>query len=32
MITCNYYDGYGRTVLVCVPKAEAAAALAAVGA
>lgn len=21
--TCNYYDGYGRTELVCVPKAEA---------
>lgn len=20
--TCNYYDGYGRTVLVCVPKNE----------
>lgn len=27
--TCNYYDGYGRTELVCVPKDEAAAALAA---
>lgn len=24
MITCNYYDGYGRTILVCVPKSEAA--------
>lgn len=24
--TCNYYDGYGRTELVCVPKAEARAA------
>lgn len=24
--TCNYYDGYGRTELVCVPKDEAAAA------
>lgn len=24
LITCNYYDGYGRTVLVCVPKSEAA--------
>ncbi|MBR3235246.1 MAG: class B sortase [Atopobiaceae bacterium] len=24
LITCNYYDGYGRTVLICVPKAEAA--------
>lgn len=21
--TCNYYDGYGRTELVCVPKSEA---------
>lgn len=21
--TCNYYDGYGRTQLVCVPKSEA---------
>lgn len=20
--TCNYYDGYGRTLLVCIPKAE----------
>ena len=20
--TCNYYDGYGRTLLVCVPKSE----------
>jgi len=20
--TCNYYDGYGRTILVCVPKSE----------
>lgn len=29
MSTCNYYDGYGRSLLVCVPKAEAAAALAA---
>lgn len=25
--TCNYYDGYGRTELVCVPKAEAEAAM-----
>jgi len=24
LITCNYYDGYGRTVLICVPKGEAA--------
>lgn len=23
LITCNYYDGYGRTVLVCMPKSEA---------
>ena len=23
LITCNYYDGYGRTVLICVPKDEA---------
>lgn len=23
LITCNYYDGYGRTVLLCVPKEEA---------
>ncbi len=22
LITCNYYDGYGRTVLVCAPKNE----------
>ena len=22
LITCNYYDGYGRTVLLCVPKEE----------
>lgn len=29
MSTCNYYDGYGRSLLVCVPKAEAAAVLAA---
>lgn len=29
LITCNYYDGYGRTILVCVPKDEANAALAA---
>lgn len=31
LITCNYYeefDGYGRTVLVCVPKGEAREALA----
>lgn len=21
--TCNYYDGYGRTELVCIPKSEA---------
>lgn len=27
LITCNYYEGYGRTVLLCVPKYEAAAAL-----
>lgn len=20
--TCNYYDGYGRTILVCAPKSE----------
>ncbi len=26
LITCNYYDGYGRTVLLCVPKDEASAA------
>lgn len=26
--TCNYYEGYGRTELVCVPKAEAESALA----
>ncbi|WP_234966923.1 class B sortase [Olsenella urininfantis] len=26
MSTCNYYDGYGRTIFVCVPKAEASAA------
>lgn len=25
--TCNYIDGYGRTILVCVPKSEANAAL-----
>lgn len=25
--TCNYYDGYGRTELVCVPKDEARAAV-----
>lgn len=24
MITCNYYEGYGRTILICVPKSEAA--------
>ena len=32
LITCNYYEeyeGHGRTILVCVPKQEAAAALAA---
>lgn len=29
LITCNYYDGYGRTVLVCVPKDEAAGSVAA---
>ena len=23
LITCNYYDGYGRTILVCIPKSEA---------
>ncbi len=28
LITCNYYDGYGRTVLICVPKREAREALA----
>lgn len=22
LITCNYYDGYGRTILVCMPKEE----------
>ena len=22
LVTCNYYDGYGRTVLMCVPKDE----------
>lgn len=22
LCTCNYYDGYGRTLLLCVPKAE----------
>ena len=22
LATCNYYDGYGRTLLVCVPKSE----------
>lgn len=22
LITCNYYDGYGRTILVCAPKDE----------
>ena len=27
LITCNYYDGYGRTVLLCVPKSEAISAL-----
>ena len=27
LITCNYYEGFGRTVLLCVPKDEAAAAL-----
>ena len=27
LITCNYYDGYGRTVLLCVPKEEAEAAI-----
>lgn len=26
LVTCNYYDGYGRTILVCVPKDEAKAA------
>lgn len=29
LCTCNYIDGYGRTVLVCVPKDEAQAATAA---
>lgn len=24
LITCNYYNGYGRTILICVPKSEAA--------
>ena len=24
LITCNYYNGFGRTVLICVPKTEAA--------
>jgi len=23
LVTCNYEDGYGRTILVCVPKSEA---------
>ena len=23
LATCNYYDNYGRTLLVCIPKAEA---------
>lgn len=27
MSTCNYYDGYGRSILVCIPKEEAEAAL-----
>jgi sortase B len=27
--TCNYYEGYGRSILVCVPKSEASAATAA---
>lgn len=27
LVTCNYYDGYGRTILVCVPKADAEAAI-----
>ncbi len=27
MSTCNYYDGYGRSIIVCVPKSEAKAAL-----
>lgn len=27
LITCNYYEGYGRTVLLCVPKEEADAAI-----
>ena len=22
LCTCNYIDGYGRTILVCVPKNE----------
>ena len=22
LCTCNYIDGYGRTILVCVPKSE----------
>ena len=26
MSTCNYYEGYGRSLLVCVPKSEAQAA------
>lgn len=26
LVTCNYYDGYGRTILVCVPKEDAEAA------
>ena len=29
LCTCNYIDGYGRTILVCVPKAEVGAASAA---
>ena len=31
LITCNYYDGYGRTIFMCVPKAEANAARIAAG-
>lgn len=22
LVTCNYYDGWGRTILICVPKKE----------
>ena len=32
LCTCNYISGYGRTILVCVPKSEANAATAATSA